>query len=338
VRRLLPLLLVPLVLLAACGNEDPDSTNPDKTTSEPVRTGEVPAVSGAFGEAPTVDIPDSEPGNQLVSTVVEEGDGRETAANDVVVVDYAAWTWHAGDSSPDPSTTPKLNDDGSFDSTFERGMPQSFPLSTGSLLKGMYDGLLGKKVGSRVLVVIPPEQGFGEDGSQELGVGPDDSIVFVFDLLDDFTADAAASGTPVDVSDPSVPAVEDGDNGPTVTIPEGVDAPSDLVTQVLVQGDGAEVQTGQLLMVQYRGVIWRDGSEFDSSWKRGQPTSFPIGTGGVISGWDKGLVGQKVGSRVILVVPPAEGYGENGNSQAGIEGTDTLVFVVDILGAYGNPT
>jgi peptidylprolyl isomerase len=327
-------------VLAGCGSEDPDNSTPEKTTttSEPVRTGETPVVTGAFGEAPTVEIPESDPGNQLVSTVLEEGDGKATAENDVVVVDYSAWAWHSGDDKTDPSASPKLNDDGSFDSTFTRGMPQSFPLTTSSLLKGMYDGLLGKKIGSRVLLVIPPEQGFGKDGSEELGVGPNDSIVFVFDLLDDFTADAAASGTPVSVSDPSLPTVAEGDNGPAITIPTGVEPPADLVTQLLIQGDGAEVQTGQLLMVQYRGVIWRDGSEFDSSWKRGQPTSFPIGTGGVISGWDKGLVGQHVGSRVLLVVPPDEGYGANGQEQAGITGTDTLVFVVDILGAYGDPT
>jgi peptidylprolyl isomerase len=74
----------------------------------------------------------------------------------------------------------------------------------------------------------------------------------------------------------------------------------------------------------------------DASWKRGQPFGFTIAASPsqVIPGWDKGLVGQNVGSRVMLVVPPADGYGKSGNSQAGIKGTDTLVFVVDVLGAF----
>ena len=81
-------------------------------------------------------------------------------------------------------------------------------------------------------------------------------------------------------------------------------------------------------------MIYRTGKQFDSSWDRGAPADFAIGTGKVIPGWDAGLVGQTVGSQVLLVVPPDQGYGASGNSQAGISGTDTLVFVVDILDAY----
>ena len=88
------------------------------------------------------------------------------------------------------------------------------------------------------------------------------------------------------------------------------------------------------MVVQYTGVIWRTGKVFDSSWSRSEPFAFNVGAGQVIKGWDDGLVGQKVGSRVMLVIPPADGYGTAGASEAGIKGTDTLVFVIDILGAY----
>ena len=342
--RRLSLLLVPLLLLAGCGNsDDPDadpSSSPSASTPEPVRTGETPVVTGGFGEQPKIEIPTTRPGNQLVANVLDEGTGATLAADDVLVADYEAWVWHTPGETPTPNPTgPSPAPDGSFDSTFGEGQPASFPLATTSLLQGMYDGLVGKKVGSRVLLVVPPEQGFGADGSSELGVGPDDSIIFVFDLLDDFAGTAAADGTPTGITDPSVPTVADGgDTGPTITIPAGVTPPTTLVTQVLLQGDGATVEAGQLLMVQYRGVLWKDGKEFDSSWSRSQPTSFSIGTGGVIPGWDHGLVGQKVGSRVLLVVPPDEGYGPEGNESGGIAGDDTLVFVIDILGTYGDAT
>ena len=80
-------------------------------------------------------------------------------------------------------------------------------------------------------------------------------------------------------------------------------------------------------------MIWRTGKVFDSSWSRNEPLTTVIGEGQVIKGWDTGLVGQTVGSRVLLVIPPADGYGTAGASTAGIKGTDTLVFVVDILAA-----
>ena len=84
----------------------------------------------------------------------------------------------------------------------------------------------------------------------------------------------------------------------------------------------------------YTGVIFGTGKQFDSSWDRGTPIDFAIGTGKVIKGWDEGIVGLTVGSQVLLVVPPDKGYGSNGNTSAGISGTDALVFVVDVLDAY----
>ena len=85
--------------------------------------------------------------------------------------------------------------------------------------------------------------------------------------------------------------------------------------------------------VHYVALDLAGGKQFDSSWDRGQSASFPIGTGKVLPGWDEGLVGQAVGSQVLLVVPPDKGYGSAGEPEAGITGTDTLVFVVDILDA-----
>jgi peptidylprolyl isomerase len=92
------------------------------------------------------------------------------------------------------------------------------------------------------------------------------------------------------------------------------------------------------VVVQYTGVIWRTGKVFDSSWSRSEPFGTVLSTSDVIAGWVDGLAGQKVGSRVMLVIPPKDGYGSTGASSAGIKGTDTLVFVVDILGAFSSTT
>lgn len=121
---------------------------------------------------------------------------------------------------------------------------------------------------------------------------------------------------------------------PKVTIDTGSGAPKALETDVLVDGDGPKVAKGDLLVADYLGKNFRSGKVFDNSYDRKVPAAFPIGTGNVIAGWDKALVGVKAGSRVELVVPPKDGYGKQGNQQAGIKGTDSLVFVVDVIASY----
>ncbi len=117
---------------------------------------------------------------------------------------------------------------------------------------------------------------------------------------------------------------------PTLAFPAG-EVPGGLQVSVLRPGTGAMVESGREIEVNYLGQIW-NGSIFDNSYDRGQPLTFPIGVGMVIKGWDQGLVGKQVGARVLLTIPPQYGYGDRGVPQAGIGGTDTLVFVVDILG------
>ncbi len=119
---------------------------------------------------------------------------------------------------------------------------------------------------------------------------------------------------------------------PKLTFPASP-PPKGLVVKVLHQGHGPVVRKGELAVVNYYGQIWR-GKEFDTSWGRGLFAT-PIGVGRVIPGWDKGIVGARVGSRLLLSVPPVDGYKKAGNPQAGITGTDTLEFVVDVVGAYG---
>jgi peptidylprolyl isomerase len=125
-----------------------------------------------------------------------------------------------------------------------------------------------------------------------------------------------------------------GDYGskPTLTYP-GPTPPTKVVSTVLHEGTGKPVQKGDLLVADYLGQVWK-GSVFDNSYDRKQPAGFVIGAGKVIPGWDEVLVGVKAGSRVLMSVPPAKGYGTTGNAQAGIKGTDTLVFVVDVIGSY----
>jgi peptidylprolyl isomerase len=116
---------------------------------------------------------------------------------------------------------------------------------------------------------------------------------------------------------------------PVVDVPKGP-APAKLVTKDLVVGTGQTVKAGQTVTVNYVGVLYKNGKEFDSSWSRNQPATFPLTTGGVIEGWVKGIPGMKVGGRRELIIPADEAYGKKGSGTT-IPPNSPLVFVVDLL-------
>jgi peptidylprolyl isomerase len=116
---------------------------------------------------------------------------------------------------------------------------------------------------------------------------------------------------------------------PEIDFPGG-EPPTELQITDLSQGDGTEATSGRTAVVHYVGVAFSTGEEFDASWNRGEPFSFPLGSGSVIAGWDQGVVGMKVGGRRHLVIPPGLGYGDRGAGSAIAPG-ETLIFVVDLL-------
>ncbi len=137
----------------------------------------------------------------------------------------------------------------------------------------------------------------------------------------------SANGAPLITASPQLTAK------PVVVVPN-TPAPTKLDVKDLVVGTGDTVKVGDTVEVQYTGVIYATKTQFDSSWDRNSP--IPVANVGtdqapVIKGWSQGLVGAKVGSRRQLIIPPALGYGTEGNAGAGIKGTDTLLFVVDII-------
>jgi len=115
---------------------------------------------------------------------------------------------------------------------------------------------------------------------------------------------------------------------PDVSVPKGP-PPKKLVVKDLEEGSGAAAEAYDVVTVQYVGVNYKTGQEFDSSWSRGEPFTFNLGTREVIRGWDQGVTGMKIGGRRELIVPPALGYGETGTGS--IPPNETLVFVVDLL-------
>lgn len=117
---------------------------------------------------------------------------------------------------------------------------------------------------------------------------------------------------------------------PTVTVPSG-DAPTELVLDDLVVGEGEEAASGHTVEVHYVGVSHKNGKQFDASWDRGDTFKFGLGAGQVIQGWDQGVAGMRVGGRRTITIPPHLAYGAQG--AGGVIGpNETLVFVVDLIG------
>jgi FKBP-type peptidyl-prolyl cis-trans isomerase len=328
-RRAAALVITPLLAtlaVAGCSSSSSTSASSKASGSSSASAAATNAyqavtVTGAFGKAPKVTIPKETGTGALLAKTLIQGAGAKLTTADGLVGNYVAYDWSG--------KTSKL-----LGSSYTSGSPSLF---VGQLLPGLETALIGQKLGSRVLAVIPPADAFGATGNSQEGIGAKDTLVFVIDLDSTFPTSSvpgAQSSTSLGSSLPTVTPPKSGSTaGPTISVNTKATAPKALQVKTLITGTGAKVKSGQDLAVQYTGVIWRTGKVFDSSWSRNQPFTTVIGEGQVIKGWDTGLVGQTVGSRVLLVIPPAEGYGSAGASSAGIKGTDTLVFVVDILAA-----
>jgi peptidylprolyl isomerase len=143
-----------------------------------------------------------------------------------------------------------------------------------------------------------------------------------------------AAGEQTETAEPSPAeqreALKDTGTKPNIPRPSG-SPPRRLVKDDIVRGTGPPAKPGDTLTVQYAGVTFSTGEEFDASWNSGQPFTFPLGGGRVIEGWDRGMVGMRQGGRRVLTIPPEMAYGAQGTADGSIGPNETLVFVVDLL-------
>jgi FKBP-type peptidyl-prolyl cis-trans isomerase len=328
-RRAPALLVIPLLAVAAiAGCSSSSSPSASSSTSASTTANQSVAVKGAFGSTPTVTIPAEKAGSALYTKTLIQGTGSKLTTADSFVGNFSLYIWSG--------TTHKLATS-TYGKTASADTPTLLP---SNLIPGLAKALIGVKEGSRVLAVIPPADGFGASGNSQLGITGTDTLVFVVDLVQNFANSASASGTHVSNGGGALPTVSDPAPGkaPTITVNTKATPPKNLTVTTLIKGTGPKLTKGQYVIAQYTGSIWRTGKTFDSSWSRDAPFGFQLDASPeqVIPGWDKGLVGQTVGSRVMLTIPPADGYQSAGQPSAGIKGTDTLVFVVDIVGVVNS--
>jgi len=308
------LLCFSLLGLAACGSQ--------ASESEAGAGLESVTIEGEPGKKPKVTFDGQLDGEQAETKVLVEGDGETVADGDTVETHF--WI---GNGFTEKEAQ----------STYSQGTPQSLEL-TSEVLAPLREAIIGNKVGDRVAVLTSAPDAFGDVGNPAIGIGNRDSVLFVVDILgreDTVPPEPPLDGPQGEEKKPAgwAPSLIESDGVITgLDFTEAHTPSGKLIATTLIKGDGAVVTSGQTLTVNYLGQVYNADTPFDESYSK-EPAEFPIGVGQVIAGWDERLVGRTVGSRVILEIPPKQGYGEQGNEAAGITGTDTLFFVVDILGA-----
>lgn len=328
-RRRSLLLAVPagLLTLAGCGDDKPDkakSKTSDAPTNSPsdapkakIVDGPVPEITKGdkFGQKPTVAKGSGKPSSDLAVKTVIEGKGKKVVKGDYLQAHYLGQIWATAEI---------------FDDSYKRGNPAVFPIGIGRVIPGWDQGLVGKRLDSRVELAIPPELGYGKQGNEQAGIKGSDTLVFVVDLVDTFTAKSSSKGKEVAQSNKDLPKVGTGTDGkaPSIDVPK-TDAPKKLVASYILEGDGDVIKETDSLLCQYKGVLWEDGKEFDSSYQRKELAQFQLAQ--VVKGWAQGLTGKKIGSRVLIVIPPKLGYGDQPPQDSPIKKDSTLVFTVDIL-------
>jgi len=296
VRRLLALILVPLVLLAGCSTPSPDATGPLAGVT----------VTGDVGSAPLLDGVEGLTTDAVVTRVITEGTGDTVADADTIDVHYLLV---------------KAADATELGTTFgDSPAPLVVDAASDPLLSA---NLVGRHVGSRVLLAAPASEIYGE-GVGDLGLVAADTLVVVVDVMSKFVA-PEVTGT---IDDVTVTGAFG--EAPTIT-PKANLVVGETQVRVLSEGTGDAVTAGDSVTINYTGVNGRTGEVFDSSFQTGQTADFVIDATNVIQGFVTGLTGQRVGSRLLLAIPYADGYGTTGAPDAGIEGGDTLVFVVDLI-------
>jgi peptidylprolyl isomerase len=297
------------LLLSGCGSSS--SSSPSSSGS----TLGVDAVhiSGSVGTSATVSFDGQVTDATAKTTVATAGSGPQIASGDTVaaqIVIADGFTQKTAENS------------------YDQHAPQIFTIAS-QIPSWLQDAVQGKKVGSRVVVYASAQTIFGSQGNPSLGIGNTDMLVVVLDLVGrplakpNGASHAAPSWAPQVKSSKGVVSGLGFSKTPK---PDGK-----LHAAALRAGTGAKVKKGQTIAVNYFGEVYKGKTPFDENFSKA-PVGFPIGVQQVVAGWDKTLVGQKVGSEVVLQIPPADGYGKQ--AKPGIPANSTLYFVVDILGAY----
>lgn len=261
-----------------------------------------------YNEQPNVSAPYPFKTDTTLSKVIVDGNGPAVPdANASVELNYVGIDARSGQT---------------FDSSFANGQPVVFPLN--GVIKGFASGLVGKKQGSRVLVSITSSDAYDPGGNPQAGIFPGDTLLFVVDLLRVQLAGPLGASVP---GPADMPTVSDTDGKPSITIPADMPAPTQVKLAPLVQGTGRALAATDAITSHSVCKTW-DGNQFYNDFDQPAVTDSPTGT--VMQSLFTALVGQKEGSRVLVVLPGNQAF-PNGNPQPSIAPNTAIACVVDVL-------
>jgi peptidylprolyl isomerase len=315
------LALVPALLslcglfLTACGS---DNGSDDPFGGKSYDRLDAVTISGDVGSPPEVKWKGEMSAGKVETKTIAEGDGDALKGQDNVL----AQLW-IGNGYSQESTY----------STYDNKKAEI--LTVNNQLPDFLAGVRDAKIGTRLAVTASAAEAFGSDaGNSSLGIGNKDTVLVIVDLVSKVQDKPEGERSPYPDWMPVPQFTKGVISGFDFT--NAPDPTDDLRRVQLVKGTGPRVKKGQTVAVRYLGEAFDGDKPFDENFGdsgTGTPTTFGIGTGGVIKGWDQGLDGVPVGSRVVLEIPPELGYGADGSPDSGIPANATLVFVIDILAA-----
>ena len=272
-------------------------------------------VSGDFDTTPNVSINAPLKVSSTQRTVVIEGKGDKAAPGSIVNVSFTLYNGTTGKTVTSTG--------------YGAGRSSAITVDASKVITGLVKTLNCSQAGTRVVGVVPASEAFGKAGSSQLGIPANQVIVFVADVVSLVPTKAAGDAVAPPAGMPTVTVAADGK--PTLTVPDGYKPPATTQIATLIKGPGAVVAATDQVTIQYQGTNLATGKIFDQTWGA---TPYTGAANGFVPGFTNAIVGQTVGSQVLVVIAPADGYGpQGGNSGAGIGKDDTLVFVVDILAA-----
>lgn len=253
----------------------------------------LPEIVGDFDEIPEMVPVDDAPPKDITFKLLHPGDGATVGVNDIVTVNYAGFLW---DGKP-------------FDSSFGRGEPSTFGLS--AVIEGWRYGLAGSQVGDRVLLVVPPQYGYGAAGTGD--IPGDSTLVFVVDVLDTIGSDVTELKEATLTENPLPEGLlVEGELGeaPRIIFEDGSPSPKEESVIVVAEGKGPVITAEDTVVYHYAGAFWNTTDTATSTWQSGPE---------VIEAKNSKFLGEHAGSRLAMIFP---GQGEE---------QPTMVMVVDIL-------
>lgn len=301
IRAAVPAVILAATLTACSGDDSNGEASGECRDYSAGSVSDSVSIEGEFGEAnPTVTFDTPLEASGLERTIVDEGDGEVTAPGEILTTFLTVVNGTTGETAVSESINLTVADT--------------------NTLEAFSAAIECVPVGSRVVTVEEASTVYGEEGNPGIGVNPDDTLVIVADVVE------VNEPVPAEEWTENVPDVTfDEDGVPEVTLPDG-DAPEDIRVAILEEGDGEVVADGDFVRVMYQGTSWENGEIFDQNYGA-DPIEF--GTREVVEGFRSALVGQTVGTTLVVSMPPEYAYGEDpsGHELAG----QTLLFVVEIL-------